>query len=116
MPDPAADAPYDTTYPIEANLDLLHGIDFQKGCFIGQETTSRMKRRGVIKTRMLPIVFDGQPPAVGSEVLNGQLRAGTVLTGRDGMAMAALRLDRLEGALSVDGRMVEVRWPAWMPR
>ena len=116
VPDPAADAPYDTTYPIEANLDLLHGIDFQKGCFIGQETTSRMKRRGVIKTRMLPIVFDGQPPAVGSEVLNGQLRAGTVLTGRDGMAMAALRLDRLEGALSVDGRMVEVRWPAWMPR
>ena len=47
------------TYPIEANFDLLDGIDFHKGCFVGQETTSRMKRRGTIKSRMLPIAFDG---------------------------------------------------------
>jgi len=114
VPDPAADAPSDRTYPIEANFDLLNGIDFQKGCFVGQETTSRMKRRGAIKTRMLPLAFDGPPPPFGAEVLNGELRAGEVLSGRDGAALALLRLDRLEGALVVDGRPVAARRPAWM--
>ena len=113
VPDPAADAPSDTTYPIEANFDLLNGIDFAKGCFVGQETTSRMKRRGAIRNRMLPIAFDGPSPSFGAEVLNGDLRAGEVLSGQDGGAIALLRLDRLEGALTVDGRPVEVRRPDW---
>ena len=115
VPDPAADAPSDKTYPIEANFDLLNGIDFRKGCFVGQETTSRMKRRGAIKTRMLPLAFEGPPPPFGAEVLNGELRAGQVLSGVDGAAMAALRLDRLEGELTVDGRAVQLRRPDWMP-
>ena len=50
VPGPA-DWGSDKTYPIEANFDLLHGIDFKKGCFVGQETTSRMKRRGQIIER-----------------------------------------------------------------
>ncbi len=115
VPDPAADTVPDKTYVIEANFDLLNGIDFQKGCFVGQETTSRMKRRGAIKTRMLPITFEGTPPPFGAEVLNGELRAGEMLSGRDGTAMALLRLDRLEGALTVEGKAVEVRRPGWMP-
>ena len=114
VPDPAADAPMDTTYPIEANFDLLNGIDFHKGCFVGQETTSRMWRRGAIRNRMLPIIFDGPAPAFGAEVLNGELRAGEVRSGRDGAAMALLRLDRIDGALTVNGRAVAVRRPAWM--
>jgi folate-binding protein YgfZ len=116
VPDPANDAPADTTYPIEANFDLLNGIDFKKGCFVGQETTSRMKRRGTIKTRIVPIQFNGPPPAFGTEILNGDLRAGEVLSGQDGRAMASLRLDRLDGALSVQGQPVSVDWPDWMER
>jgi folate-binding protein YgfZ len=115
VPDPAADASSDRTYPIEANFDLLNGIDFSKGCFIGQETTSRMKRRGTIRNRMLPIVFEGAPPPPGTEVLNGELRAGEVLTGLGGSAMALLRLDRLEGELTAGGRAVQVRMPDWLP-
>jgi len=114
VPDPAADTLPDKTYVIEANFDLLNGIDFQKGCYVGQETTSRMKRRGAIKTRMLPITFEGAPPPFGAEVLNGELRAGEILSGREGGAMALLRLDRLEGELTVEGRAVSVRRPAWM--
>lgn len=114
VPDPTADAPMDTTYPIEANFDLLNGINFHKGCFIGQETTSRMWRRGAIKNRMLPIIFDGPAPAFGAEVLNGDLRAGEVRSGRDGGAIALLRLDRIEGTLTVDERVVAVRSPSWM--
>jgi folate-binding protein YgfZ len=105
----------DKTYPIEADFDLLGGIDFKKGCFVGQETTSRMKRRGQIKSRMLPLAFDGAAPAPGAEVLAGELRAGEVLSGVEGRAMALLRLDRVEGAaLTVDGRTVAVERPGWM--
>jgi folate-binding protein YgfZ len=111
----SGDAVLDKTYPIEADFDLLHGIDFQKGCFVGQETTSRMWRRGAIRNRMMPITFEGPPPAMGAEVLNGDLRAGEVMTGQDGAAMALLRLDRLDGALTVDGRPVSVRRPAFIP-
>jgi folate-binding protein YgfZ len=115
VPDPAADAPAETTYPIEANFDLLAGVDFRKGCFVGQETTSRMKRRGPIKSRMLTLTFDGDPPPFGAEVLAGALRAGEVRSGGNGGAMALLRLDRIEGqALTVEGRPVRVEWPAYM--
>lgn len=105
----------ETTYPIDADFDLLAGIDFKKGCFVGQETTSRMKRRGTIKNRMLPITFDGPAPNFGTEVLAGTLRAGEVLSGRDGRAMALLRLDRIDGAdLTAEGRPVRVDRPAWL--
>jgi folate-binding protein YgfZ len=113
IPGPA-DWGSDRTYPIEANFDLLNGIDFKKGCFVGQETTSRMKRRGAIKNRMLPVTFEGPPPVFGTEVLNGELRAGEVLSGQDGIAMALLRLDRIDGPLLADGRTVSARRPAWM--
>jgi hypothetical protein len=105
----------DAAYPLEADFDLMNGVDFKKGCFVGQETTSRMKRRGAIKSRMLPIRFEGRPPAPGAEILAGTLRAGEVRSGVDGRAMALVRLDRIEGAsLTVDGRPCEVVRPAWM--
>jgi folate-binding protein YgfZ len=114
VPGPA-DWGVEQTYPIEANFDLLHGIDFHKGCFIGQETTSRMKRRGQIKNRMLPLAFDGPPPAAGAELLlDGERRAGEILSGRDGRAMALVRLDRLEGPLTADGREVRAERPEWL--
>lgn len=114
VPGPA-DWGSDRTYPIEANFDLLNGIDFRKGCFVGQETTSRMKRRGSIKNRMLPITFEGAPPPFGTEVLKGELRAGEILSGQDGVAMALLRLDRTSGELKAEGRSVRVIKPAWLP-
>jgi folate-binding protein YgfZ len=110
----AADWGSDRAYPIEADFDLLHGIDFKKGCFVGQETTSRMKRRGQVKTRMLPIAFEGAPPPPGTEVLAGDLRAGEVCSGADGRAIALLRLDRISGALTTAGRPVRVQRPAWL--
>jgi folate-binding protein YgfZ len=113
VPGPA-DWGHDQTYPIEADFDLLNGIDFRKGCFVGQETTSRMKRRGTIRSRMLPIAFEGPAIAPGSEILAGSLRAGEVLSGVPGLAMAVVRLDRIEGAhLTVDERPVVAMRPAW---
>ncbi len=106
------------TYPIEANFDLLGGIDFKKGCFVGQETTSRMKRRGAIRSRMAPIAFEGPPPAPGSELLAGDLRAGEIRSVLGNRAMALLRLDRLDaGPLTYGaGHTWRPVWPDWLPR
>jgi folate-binding protein YgfZ len=113
--DPARDAPDSDLYPIEANLDLLNGIDFKKGCFVGQETTSRMKRRGQIKSRIVPLRFDGAAPAFGAEVLSGELRAGEVRSSAAGRALALIRLDRAAlGNLTVEGRAVRLDPPDWM--
>jgi len=113
VPGPA-DWGSDRIYPIEADFDLLHGIDFKKGCFVGQETTSRMKRRGQVKSRMAPIAFEGPPPEPGGEVLAGERRAGEVLSGRDGVAIALLRLDRISGPLTAEGRAVRLLRPSWL--
>ncbi len=106
------------TYPIEANFDLLGGIDFKKGCFVGQETTSRMKRRGAIRSRMAPITWGGPRPAPGGELLAGDLRAGEIRSVQGDRAMALLRLDRLEtGPLTYgDGHPWRPLWPDWLPR
>jgi len=113
VPDPAKDCLPESAYPIEANFDLLGGIDFQKGCFVGQETTSRMKRRGLIKSRMVGLSFGGPAPSAGAEVLNGDLRAGEVVGVGAGRAIALVRLDRIEGPLTVDGRAVRVETPGY---
>lgn len=109
-----ADFGDDATYPIEANLDLLQAIDFRKGCFVGQETTSRMKRRGQIKSRMLPIISLDGPLHPAAEVLNGELRAGEVRSTEGSSGLALMRLDRLDGPLTVQGRPVRVHKPDWI--
>jgi folate-binding protein YgfZ len=114
VPGPA-DWGSEANYPIEADFDLLAGIDFKKGCFVGQETTSRMKRRGTVEGDRQHAGLDRPAPAFGTEVLAGELRAGEVLSGHDGRAMALLRLDRIEGAaLTVEGRPIRVDRPAWV--
>jgi folate-binding Fe-S cluster repair protein YgfZ len=74
-----------------------------------------MHRRGTLKTRLLPLAFDGPPPPPGAEVLAGALRAGEVLSGVEGRALALLRLDRMGGDLAVDGVKVRVDPPTWFP-
>ena len=105
----------DRVYALEANLDLLHGVDFHKGCFVGQETTSRMKRRGGVRSRLVPIRYEGDAPTPGAEVVAGDLRAGEVLSGVDGLALALVRLDRAAGsALTVEGRPARLAPPPWL--
>lgn len=112
----AADWGTDRTFPIEANFDFLNGIDFKKGCFVGQETTSRMKRRGQIKSRMVSMTFDGPAP-VETEVLAGTLRAAEITSLGDGRVMALARLDRIEGAaLEAGGVALTAHVPPWWPK
>ena len=114
LSDPGRDFGPDQLYAIDANLDVLEAIDFHKGCYVGQELTSRMKRRGQIKNRILPFRFDNHPPEMHAEILNGQLRAGEVLATADGFGLALMRLDRLDGELGDSFGRIELAIPKWL--
>ena len=114
LPDAVRDGLADKAYATEADLDLLHGVDFKKGCFVGQETTSRMKRRGGIRSRVLPLEVEGA--SVGDEVLAGDLRAGAVMAVRGRRVLALVRLDRVAGGpLTIGGRLAHLDAPDWLP-
>jgi folate-binding protein YgfZ len=85
-------------FPHEANLDQLNGVSFTKGCYVGQEVVSRMEHRGTARSRIVPVRFEGAPPAPGTEVAAGGRALGRMLSAGDGRGLALLRLDRAEAA------------------
>ncbi len=104
----------DALYAIDANLDLLNAIDFHKGCYVGQELTSRMKRRGQIKNRILGFRYEGQAPIADAEILNIDKRAGEVLAATQGYGLALMRIDRREGALTAGDTPLTLIIPDWI--
>lgn len=115
VPDLARDAAPEEVFALEALLEELHGVDFQKGCFVGQENVSRMKRRATTRRKFCPVVFEGEALAVGTPILVGDVEIGSVRTGAAGCAMALLRLDRTQGAvLSAASREVRLDPPPWL--
>ena len=97
-------------FPADANMDLLNGVNFSKGCFVGQEVVSRMKRMTTVKKRMRGILFDGDA-AAGDRILSGERVIGDVLSVHGKMGMAMMRLDRLRDAehrLTLNGDTVTV--------
>jgi len=94
-------------FPHEANLDLLGGVDFKKGCYIGQEVVSRMQHRGTARSRIMPVTFPNHQYT--DEIRAGDQLIGEVLGRRGRQALALLRLDRLEGELPFT-----LQRPDWM--
>jgi len=104
VPDSAHDFETVTTFPADANMDLMNGVDFKKGCFVGQEVVSRMKRMTTVKKRMRGIILNG-PAQVGDKIKAGERVIGDMLhvheiIGRENMrqktmGIAMIRLDRL---------------------
>jgi folate-binding protein YgfZ len=117
VPDQGRDYGPEEVFPADANLDLLHGVDLKKGCFVGQEVVSRMHRRGAIRKRMARIVFTGDAPDYGAEITGeaGGAVGAVRSTGRDarghGTGIALVRLDRLaeaQGGLQAAGTALTV--------
>ncbi len=120
VPDLARDVAEEEVFALEALLEELHGVDFQKGCFVGQENVSRMKRRATTRKKFCPIVFDGPAPAPGTPIHAGEAELGSVRTGMPGRALALLRLDRAFAAIKLGQRLManghEIRLdpPSWL--
>jgi folate-binding protein YgfZ len=98
VPSGGMDFPYADTFPHEANMDALRGVDFEKGCYVGQEVVSRMKHRGGPRKRVVRVMLAGEAPAPGTPVLDGELGVGTLGSASGRRALALLRLDRAEEA------------------
>ncbi len=86
-----------TTFPADANMDLMNGVDFKKGCFVGQEVVSRMKRMTTVKKRMRGLILKGEAKS-GDKIMTGERVIGDVLSVHGSMGMGLIRLDRLNAA------------------
>jgi tRNA-modifying protein YgfZ len=100
IPRGGLDFVYGDAFPHESNMDQLHGVDFDKGCFVGQEVVSRIEHRAIARTRIVPVSFDGPPPEAGAPVMAGDRSIGMMGSGMAGRGLATLRLDRAEEALA----------------
>lgn len=106
VPQGGMDIEPDRSFLLESNFDELNGVDFRKGCYVGQELTARTKHRGTIRKRLIPVNVSGPLPQPGSAVTAGDVTIGEVRSGRDGRALALIRLDRYEAACEA-GRMLK---------
>jgi tRNA-modifying protein YgfZ len=91
---------YGAAFPHETNMDRLQGVDFEKGCYVGQEVVSRMQHRGTARTRTVKVVLDGPSPEPGTDILAGGKPVGSMgsSAGRNGLAV--IRTDRVAEALA----------------
>ena len=115
LPDGSRDLSAEQTVLLEAGFDELRGISWTKGCYMGQELTARTRYRGLLKRRLVPVSVDGPLPPRGTPVLAGGVEVGEMRSGRDGLGLALLRLEALDGrALRCGGAILAARVPAWM--
>jgi len=92
------DFAYSDAFPHDANMDRLHGVDFDKGCYIGQEVVSRMQHRGTARTRIVRVGLDGSV-AAGTPVTAGDKTLGTLGSSAGERGLALLRIDRVADAV-----------------
>jgi tRNA-modifying protein YgfZ len=119
VPDGSRDLVVDRSTLLESGFEELHGVDFKKGCFVGQELTARMKYRGLVRKRLMPVVFEGPPPAPGTPIRLAGKDAGEMRSSVDGHGLALLRLEQVARAakdgvpLLADATEVIPRKPDW---
>jgi folate-binding protein YgfZ len=119
VPRGGLDFVYGDAFPHETDMDQLYGVDFEKGCFVGQEVVSRIEHRGTARNRILGLRYDGFAPEPGVPVQAHEKTLGTFGSAARGHGLAMLRLDRVAEALASGERLtaggiaLEVSKPAW---
>jgi folate-binding protein YgfZ len=117
IPDGGADFAYGDAFPHDAAMDQFHGIDFRKGCYIGQEVVSRMEHRGTARRR--PVIVRGSDLAAGAAITAAETPVGAVGSAHGDLGVALVRLDRAREAMDAGvplmaaGSPVELSIPAW---
>ena len=119
IPEAGADLPLLDAFPHDLAMDTLHGVDFDKGCYVGQEIVSRMRYRGTARRRPVVLLAETDLPPAGTEILIGGRVAGHIGSACGTHGIAILRLDRVRDAvtsgetITVDGQPVSVALPIW---
>ncbi len=119
VPRGGVDFVYGDAFPHETDMDQLNGIDFGKGCYVGQEVVSRMEHRGTARTRAVAVDYDGHAPDPGIAVVAGERPIGKLGSTAGGHGIAMIRLDRAADALargemlSAGGIPIRIRRSNW---
>jgi tRNA-modifying protein YgfZ len=119
VPEGGRDYAFGDAFPHEAMFDQLAGVDFNKGCFVGQEVVSRMEHRGTARKRIVGVEGEGPLPSSGTEITAGGAPIGTLGSVSGSSGLALLRLDRAEEAKAAGQPLrarevtVALRIPAW---
>ena len=116
LPDGSRDLVLEKAILLESGFDELNGIDWHKGCYMGQELTARTKYRGLVKKRLVPIAIDGALPPAGTPVMLDDKNVGEVRSGHDDRALALMRLEHLknpDAVFTADGAAVTPTKPDW---
>jgi folate-binding protein YgfZ len=114
VPDGSRDLPVEKALLLESGFDELNGVDWQKGCYMGQELTARTKYRGLVKRRLFPVRIEGRLPAPGTAVKLDGKEVGEIRSGQGDRAIAMLQLEARQGPLTADEARVVPEVPAWM--
>ena len=120
LPDSSRDLIVDKSVLLENGFDELNGIDWHKGCYMGQEVTARTKHRGLVKKRLLPVVIDGVPPEPGTPIMAGEREAGEMRSACGSMGLALIRLNYLDDQatpitpLTVNQTSLTPKKPGWV--
>jgi hypothetical protein len=114
VPDGSRDLEVERSPLLENGFDELHGIDWDKGCFMGQELTARTKYRALIKKRLVPVTIEGPAPEPGTQVTAEGKDAGVLRSSVDGVGLALLRLDRLNAPLVAGEARLIPKKPDWV--
>jgi folate-binding protein YgfZ len=117
VPRGGLDFAYGDAFPHEADMDQLGGVDFAKGCYIGQEVVSRIEHRGIARTRAVALRYDGATPENGIPITAGERQVGTMGSAARGRGIALIRLDRVAeagpAALAAGGIPIRLIKPDW---
>lgn len=116
VPDGSRDLEIERSPLLENGFEELNGVDWDKGCFMGQELTARTKYRALIKKRLMPVEIAGPTPDSGAPVMCAGKAVGTLRSVAGNIGLALLRLDALEGAageLTAGEARVTPRKPDW---
>ncbi|MCH6588751.1 MAG: folate-binding protein YgfZ [Proteobacteria bacterium] len=114
VPDGSRDLEIERSPLLENGFDELHGIDWDKGCFMGQELTARTKYRALIKKRLLPVAIEGPAPEPGTQVTAAGKDAGVLRSSVDGVGLALLRLEHLDAPLRAGEARLTAKKPDWV--
>lgn len=116
VPDGSRDLEVEKSLLLESGFDELHGIDWDKGCYMGQELTARTKYRALIKKRLVPVEIDGPPVESGTPIMAGDRQAGTLRSSSGARGLALIRLEYLDAAdtrLTAGDARVTAHKPDW---